>query len=699
MVSTHPTSTMKETHLPVNGLCSAWLVQRLKQINKVRRHGVGVTIPPPRLVICGDQSSGKSSVLEHLTGIPFSLGNVGCTRFPIEVVFRHTNAPHPALIIASVQPHNERSPKIQHALRKYRRKLSDLFELPSVVEEVSTLIQVPCHTTTETDDTIATDILRIEFTASTVLDITVVDLPGLVSTSGDGQDVDEDRTRKALIERYLSRPHTIVLATLQATGDITNQSILQLMRKHDPNCQRTIGVLTKVDLIDPGTEQKNSDTTGSSFEPFLLIPSSETDSKVDFFHQETWKEVHLDKNRTGINNLKSFIQELMEEQIESELPKIQDQIKDKLDKVEGELRLLGNGRRTVGQIRSSLLDISIHFYQLAQAAHDGHYQGITGDFFSDRDNRLRLHVHTANEDFSKYMRDNGEKRMEVESLDKKSPSTQSTDEIYPEQLFVTAAEMMEWIKEKCVENRGRGLPGIPGQAPLADLFHEQSSRWPSIAKNHTHKVNKMVDMWVNKALAEVTRDDHLRRQILILFEKGLGETRKFAYDELEKLIDDESGEPITYNHVYEFKVWKFRDETDQVLKSLISEAVETGWSASKFLTPKKTEIIEKATNSVWGKTPAELSEIFLKDTKKALDTYYAIALRTFVDNVCRQVIERHFMKRLPTIFCPRTVAELSDEDLLQIGSEPRKQQKRRAQLEATAQSLRESLADLQKYPS
>ncbi|KAI2463516.1 putative dynamin GTPase [Annulohypoxylon bovei var. microspora] len=695
--------TIKEEYALADGLGSAWLVRRLEQIDKVRANGVGDTIPLPRLVVCGDQSSGKSSVLERLTGIPFPQGDGICTRFPIEIVFRHTHAPQQ--ITAGIRSRSGRSPELRQTLEKYHRKLSDISELSAVIDEVASLLHVPGHDTSKPDNTFAADVLRIEFTASTVFDFTIVDLPGLVSVSVGGQIEDGDRAIKELVESYLSCPHTIILATLQATSDIANQNILQLIRKHDPKCQRTVSVLTKADRIDPGTERRivtlanNLDITTSEFGPFLLIPSSQPHSELDFFSQKIWKENHLDQNRVGVDNLKIFLQELLEEQIERGLPKVWGEIKDRLSDVEEELRLLGNERLTLAQIRSSLTDMSMRFYRLAQAAYDGHYPETTKGFFSDYNNRLRLQVHIANEEFSNYMRDDGEKRREAEPRDENSLCALSADEMYSDQLFVTTDEMLKWITDKYAESRGSELLGNYNDAIFAELFHEQSSRWPAIARDLTRKVDKMVDVWIAKAAAEIVHENQLRRDIIFLCQKGLKETQKLAYEELEKLIDDESGPPATYNHIYAYRIQKFNGGcTKEILKPLISDAVETGWGASKFLTPNKTELIEKAVGEIQGKVAADKADQVFRDVKVALDSYYAIAMRKFVDNVCRQVIERHFMKRLPGIFCPQTVAELSDEDLLRIGSEPRKQQNRRAQLVATAQSLRESLADLQRSP-
>ena len=75
-----------------------------------------------------------------------------------------------------------------------------------------------------------------------------------------------------------------------------------------------------------------------------------------------------------------------------------------------------------------------------------------------------------------------------------------------------------------------------------------------------------------------------------------------------------------------------------------------------------------------------------------------VSRKTFVDNVCRQVVERHILAPLPTFFSPTAVSELSDEELLRIGSEPETKQDERQKLLSMAECMRESLKELNACP-
>lgn len=71
-------------------------------------------------------------------------------------------------------------------------------------------------------------------------------------------------------------------------------------------------------------------------------------------------------------------------------------------------------------------------------------------------------------------------------------------------------------------------------------------------------------------------------------------------------------------------------------------------------------------------------------------------MKTFVDNVCRQVVERHLLRTLPELFCPESVALFSEEELRRIAAESSDNIERRQQLRELHKSLGDSLRDLRR---
>lgn len=81
---------------------------------------------------------------------------------------------------------------------------------------------------------------------------------------------------------------------------------------------------------------------------------------------------------------------------------------------------------------------------------------------------------------------------------------------------------------------------------------------------------------------------------------------------------------------------------------------------------------------------------------RCLTNVLQVAIKTFVDNVCRQVIERHFLSSLPYIFDPQTVAGYSDEVLERIAGEKQDVVERRKELNEQLKNLKAGLNDLRK---
>lgn len=189
---------------------------KLSLINKVRARGVGDHIALPQLVVCGDQSASKSSVLEGITGIPFPRKDGLCTRFPTEIVLRHADCE--LSITATILPGASQNKASASDLRSYCRTLSGYHELPDVIEEVANKLGLKGFTDVgEESRSFVDDVLRIEVVGNTGLDLTVVDLPGLIAVSEDEDDI---VLVKELVDSYLRSPRTIILAVVPAPSDI-----------------------------------------------------------------------------------------------------------------------------------------------------------------------------------------------------------------------------------------------------------------------------------------------------------------------------------------------------------------------------------------------------------------------------------------------------------------------------------------------
>lgn len=86
-----------------------------------------------------------------------------------------------------------------------------------------------------------------------VLNLTLVDLPGLMKIPIGDQPTDIERQTRNLILEYIAKPNSIILAVSPANVDLVNSESLKLARQIDPQGKRTIGVLSKLDLMDHGT--------------------------------------------------------------------------------------------------------------------------------------------------------------------------------------------------------------------------------------------------------------------------------------------------------------------------------------------------------------------------------------------------------------------------------------------------------------
>ena len=167
------------------GLQSAKSTLRLEQIAGLRARGVGDHVDLPQLIVCGDQSAGKSSILEGITGVPFPRQDGVCTKFPTEIILRHSEGER--IIHATILPTTSRAEQVREKLQSYKHQLESFDELPTSIAAAGSLMGLRGFEGAKEGPAFTQDVLRIEVTGPVGLHLTVVDLPGLISVANDEQ--------------------------------------------------------------------------------------------------------------------------------------------------------------------------------------------------------------------------------------------------------------------------------------------------------------------------------------------------------------------------------------------------------------------------------------------------------------------------------------------------------------------------------
>ncbi|KAJ6118893.1 Dynamin [Penicillium samsonianum] len=299
--------------------------------------------------------------------------------------------------------------------------------------------------------------------------------------------------------------------------------------------------------------------------------------------------------------------EIWDRLIERELPKVREDIRRLLREKNEELDEFGTERKSPNQIRMFLTKIGTNYYNVIQAGVDGSYGGRDTSFFEIREGQssvlLRATIHMENGNFSDYIR-----------------HERNYCDTQPLQIYD--------------QTRGQELPGNYNQALLAELFHLQSLRWAQIAGEHIVVVAKIVSRFVNAALTYAIKDGKVRENIGRLVSTTLEANTEAAEHELEKILGDKTRQPITYNHYYTDNIQNARNEASKA--SLKTRA------CFKLLSSLKKRVI------------VDMKEQACSEAKTDLTAYYKVARKTFVDNACRQVIERHIFAKLADEFSPMT---------------------------------------------
>ncbi|XP_026057819.1 interferon-induced GTP-binding protein Mx3-like isoform X2 [Carassius auratus] len=231
-------------------------------IDTLRSVGIHKDLALPTIVVIGDQSSGKSSVLEALSGVALPRGSGIVTRCPLELRLKKVpgvkwkavltydkKADGSENLFAGLKHGKLVSGKVgQSAPKEKKIEFAD----PSLVEECVAEAQ---NELAGKGVGICDELITLEIISPDVCDLTLIDLPGIARVPVEGQPEDIGKQIKRLIMKYIKKRETINLVVVPCNIDIATTEALKMAQKVDPEGKRTVAILTKPDLIDKGTEK------------------------------------------------------------------------------------------------------------------------------------------------------------------------------------------------------------------------------------------------------------------------------------------------------------------------------------------------------------------------------------------------------------------------------------------------------------
>ncbi|XP_039909115.1 dynamin-1a isoform X5 [Simochromis diagramma] len=195
--------------------------------------GQNANLDLPQIAVVGGQSAGKSSVLENFVGKDFLPRGSGIvTRRPL--VLQLMNSPT----------------EFAEFLHCKGKKFTDF-------DEVRQEIEAETDRATGANKGISPVPINLRVYSPHVLNLTLVDLPGMTKVPVGDQPADIEFQIKDMLMQFVTKENCLMLAVSPANSDLANSDALKIAKEVDPQGLRTIGVITKLDLMDEGTDAKD----------------------------------------------------------------------------------------------------------------------------------------------------------------------------------------------------------------------------------------------------------------------------------------------------------------------------------------------------------------------------------------------------------------------------------------------------------
>ena len=626
-------------------------------IDQLRDCGVNEYIKLPRICSLGTQSSGKSSVLESIVGLDFlPRGDGVVTRRPLELRLCHINSGEPWAVFEE-------------------RKGQKFTDFIKVRETIEALTDEVCGK----DKNILDKPIVLNVYSQTCPDLTLVDLPGVTRVPIAGQPKNIEEVTKAMCRRYASDPLTIILCVIAANSDIATSDGLMLAKEIDTTGSRTIGVLTKLDIMDHGTDARKA-LLNEEIPLKLGYVGVKNRSKQDLINKTTMAETqrkekeffkshpaykNLPAGHLGTEVLINKLTKIYFKIIRENLPKIVKAINERLKTAEEELSSLGQPMPTDDAGKMSLLWNMINEYC------DIFRKVLQGKYNNKRINFLE-----------------GEGGFKIKILYKKLL------EDFTKDYKATAGYTDENINYALTIHEGDSIPGFPSVDAFIYLLRPQLEKLKDPIEECFQEVFQYIDFLSGKILEKTfTRFPQAINDMSDLVSNYLIEERDKTKYLIDSVVDMEINYLFTNDYDY------LNNFTTFIPKQ--SRPVQGGNQGQNDGNNKQQGNMNNnnnMNNEIKPQPPIDAKTIFIKEIRNRIEAYFKLIVRNLRDSIPK-IMGNYLVKEIEENMQLKLYNKLYNaREMTDLLSEPESVAERRKELNDMIKVMRNAQKILRRDP-
>ncbi|EHK27297.1 uncharacterized protein TRIVIDRAFT_63061 [Trichoderma virens Gv29-8] len=581
--------------------------QRILDVIDTLRSATLEEIQLPQLVVVGDQSAGKSSVLDAIPGIPIPKDPDGCTRFATEFRLRRGEA----RISMGIIPHKNRTVEKREELLKLTHEATDTAQLSTFIKKCQKAIFGGDES--GKGNFASRDIMTIEIRGPKMPLLTLVDLPGFIQAPNKKRTVKDIAAINDIALDYMKRERTIILAVVAGSSDYVNQVVLRNFLDYDKGGQRTLGIVTKPDLVDSiALEEKflklvkNEDIKldlGWHVLRNRAPQEKETETndrnqkEHEFFANGNWGD--LPKGTYGVESLVAKLSDLLYSHITDYFPRLLGEIKEELERSEKELHAMGRRVNNESEMLAEEMVRALHRY----------HPGISARASGGRTPSLRKKYEFVAARCALLVRACNMRTTILRMPDSEgSPSRVNVEDYETKTVQIYLDTYV-----------GQHLPGDYDPLIVYHLFVDYSAKWDSIARNYRDRIQGIVNEFLQQVVNSVWPQRMRTRLWSTLLGKKIEMLQTRAGEELERLLLDRRRCSPIYGPEY------LRRLKELQVSSSPDKISPTGEILQRMLVYYET-VAELAEEDKHNKTIRDRLELKVSKLKEARDDCMAVAM-------------------------------------------------------------------------